>query len=131
MLLAQHPGLLKTTAAELKDSVIVTRRDTVVTVAGRSFRLPLRTVLHYLRTEKTLVLDNARSRRLLAQARSDAGIARAELAAAQRENGKLAGLAYPKWYQVVWFWLALVLALLLAVSIGLRFFTFTPLSFFR
>jgi hypothetical protein len=118
-------------AAEWKDSVVVRHRDTVVTAAGRSFRLPLRTVFHYQRSERTLVLDNARSRRLLAQARSDAGIGRAELAAAQRENARLAALTNPKWYQVVWFWVALLLAVLLVVSIGLRFYTFTPMSFFR
>lgn len=130
ILLEKHPGLFRA-APLLSDSVVVLKHDTAVTVAGRMFRLPVRTVWHYQRQERTLVLDNARSRRLLAQARSEAGIARDELAAARRANAQLVALAYPHWYQIPWFWLALVLALLLLASVAVRFFTFTPLSFLK
>ena len=99
--------------------------------SAHTVQLQQRTIQHFQTQQKTLVLDNARSRRLLEQARSETGIARAELAAAKRENGKLVGLAYPRWYQITWFWVALVLVLLLLGSVALRFLTFTPLSFFR
>ncbi len=130
VLLAQHPGLLPA-SVQRPDSVVVQVHDSTVTVAGRTFCLPVRTVWHYRRQERTLVLDNARSRRLLAQARSEAGIARDELAAVRRANAQLVGLAYPRWFQITWFWVALVLALLLLASVAIRFFTFTPWSLLR
>lgn len=136
-LLDRHPYLLSQVGvpSSVRDST-VTRvvRDTVATVWYRN--LPYRIAVplwqvttHYRLQQNTLVLDNARSRRLLAEAEGKIKILAAQLKASEQEQARLRGLAYPHWYSTTWFWIALLLAFLLVGSVVLRFARFSVLPF--
>ena len=131
-LLDRHPGLLTAVAGpqQVSDSTVVQMLDSTVTVRvnGQLYRVPvqLQQITRYRNRTSTLVLDNARARRLLASARADAQVLRKQLQASEQERGHLQALAYPHWYSQPWFWIALLLFVLLVVSVALRF---TKLSF--
>lgn len=131
-LLDRHPALLTqvTGPQQVSDSTVVQVHDSTVTVRvnGQLYRVPVkvREVTRYRSRIHTLVLDNARARRLLAEARIDASLLRKQLQASEREQGRLQSLAYPHWYSQPWFWIAALLLLLLAASVAMRF---TKLSF--
>lgn len=136
-LLDRHPALLTqvTGPQQVSDSTVVQMHDSavVVRVNGQTYRVPvkLREITRYRSRLTTLVLDNARARRLLAEARIDASLLRKQLQASEQERGRLQGLAYPHWYSQPWFWIALVLLVLLVVSVALRFTKFSFLPFAR
>jgi len=134
-LLDRHPALLTQIVGpqQVSDSTVVQVRDSVVTVNanGQSYRvvIPVREVTRYRSRISTLVLDNARARRLLAEARIDAKLTHDQFQASQREVARLTAMAFPHWYSSPWFWVSVLLFVLLAVSVGLRFakFSFLPL----
>ncbi|MDO7886836.1 hypothetical protein [Hymenobacter cheonanensis] len=134
-LLDRHPGLLTQVVGpqQVSDSTVVQVLDSTVTVRvnGQLYRVPVkvRQITRYRSRISTLVLDNARARRLLADARADAGVLRKQLQASEQERGRLQGLAYPHWYGQVWFWIALLLLVLLVGSVALRFTKFSFLPF--
>ena len=129
-LLDRHPALLTQLAPSLvRDSTVTQQRDTVLSVqangATRRVRVLLREVTHYRTTHATLVLDNARSRRLLADSQNHLKMQADQLKAAKLEVARLSSLTYPKWYRSTWFWISLLLLVLLICSIGLRFTKFS------
>ena len=134
-LLDRHPALLTAVAGpqQVSDSTVVQVLDSTVAVRvnGQLYRVPVkvREVTRYRNRVSTLVLDNARTRRLLADARAEADLLRKQLRAAEQERAHLQALARPHWYGQPWFWVALLLLVLLVVSVALRFtkFSFLPL----
>jgi hypothetical protein len=131
-LIDRHPGLLTAVAGpqQVRDSTVVQVLDSTVAVRvnGQLYRVPVkvREITRYRSQISTLVLDNARARRLLADARAATGLLRTQLQASEQERARLQALAYPHWYSQPWFWIALLLLVLLIGSVALRF---TKLSF--
>jgi len=118
---------------QVRDSTVVQVLDSTVAVRvnGQLYRVPVkvREITHYRSQISTLVLDNARTRRLLATARAAAEGLRTQLQASEQERARLQGLAYPHWYGQPWFWIASLLFVLLVASVVLRFtkFSFLPI----
>ena len=109
VLLARHPGLAQTSRL---DSV------TVQDSAG------VRVVTQFRYRNTTMVLDGQRARNELKAEQGRNKFLREQLRAAKQEQARLATLAHPRFYQLTWFWVALLLAVLLVGSFLIRVASF-------